>query len=181
MAAHSDTHLLEQFAALVRELGRYPTASEVQLKRRRDPTFPSQTVYERFGTKADQARALFEYCARVPGFDDVAELCRPFALVAANEDTNDDEADDDVEYGFVYLIKSGRHYKVGPSNAAGRREREIALQLPEKASTVHVIRTDDPAGIEAYWHQRFAEKRLNGEWFALGVDEVRAFKRRKFM
>jgi len=48
----------------------------------------------------------------------------------------------------VYLIKSGRFYKIGRSNAAGRREREIALQLPEKADTVHVIRTDDPPGIE---------------------------------
>ena len=33
--------------------------------------------------------------------------------------------DDETEYGFVYLIKSGRHYKIGRSNAAGRRERAV--------------------------------------------------------
>ena len=46
----------------------------------------------------------------------------------------------------MYLVKSDRYYKVGKSNAAGRRERELAIQLPERASTVHVITTDDPAG-----------------------------------
>jgi hypothetical protein len=48
--------------------------------------------------------------------------------------------------GFVCLLRSGRYYKIGKTNAAGRRERELAIQLPEKAQTVHLIRTDDPAG-----------------------------------
>ncbi len=79
------------------------------------------------------------------------------------------------------ILKSGRYYKVGKTIAAGRRERELAIQLPEKANTVHVIKTDDPSGIEAYWHRRFDARRKNGEWFELNSSDVRAFKRRKFM
>lgn len=166
----------------MRELGSFPTSRELRLKRQHDPQFPSQKVYERFGSKAEQAERLLKYCSNVPGLEDVAELCRPVAAtIRPKDEIRDRNRDDEVEYGFVYLIRSGRHYKIGRSNAAGRREREIALQLPEKADTVHVIRTDDPPGIEAYWHRRFAEKRRNGEWFELEAADVRAFKRRKFM
>jgi len=52
--------------------------------------------------------------------------------------------------GIVYLIKSGRFYKIGRSNSIGRREYDLGIQLPERAKTIHVIRTDDPTGIEAY-------------------------------
>jgi hypothetical protein len=76
-------------------------------------------------------------------------------------------------------LKSGRYFKIGRTNSSGRRERELAIQLPEKAQRIHIIQTDDPIGIEGYWHQRFADRRQNGEWFELTTDDVRAFKRRR--
>ena len=60
-----------------------------------------------------------------------------------------------------------------------RREGEIAVELPLPLDPIHVIKTDDPVGIETYWHRRFAEKRLKNEWFALTPADVRAFKRWK--
>lgn len=180
--AYSEDLLLGKLALLARELGKFPVWSEVDLARRRDPTFPTEKTYRRFGGKAKLVTRLQEYCGGRPDLEDVARLCSTVEL-PASAPLREDEADgdQDVEIGVVYLIKSGRYYKIGRSNAAGRREREIALQLPEKATTVHVIRTDDPPGIEGYWHQRFAEKRRNGEWFELTSADVGAFRRRRFM
>lgn len=109
---------------------------------------------------------------------DVLKVCEP---VASSKPIFKRMAEPEVEFGHVYLLKAGRYYKIGKSNALGRREREISLQLPDRARTVHSIKTDDPAGIEAYWHSRFSEKRKNGEWFALEPADVSAFRRRKFM
>ena len=76
-------------------------------------------------------------------------------------------------------MKSGRYYKIGRSHSAGRRAYELAILLPEPLKLVHAIETDDPPGVERYWHERFADRRANGEWFALTPADVAAFRRRK--
>ena len=73
----------------------------------------------------------------------------------------------------------GSRYKIGRTNAFGRRRRELSIQLPFDTRKVHVIETDDPPGVEAYWHQRFSAKRINSEWFELDGNDVAAFKRWK--
>jgi hypothetical protein len=45
--------------------------------------------------------------------------------------------------------------------------------------TIHSIETDDPIGVETYWHSRFSAKRGEGEWFELSPEDIKAFKRWK--
>jgi hypothetical protein len=145
---HEEEFLIESYVRLIRELGRFPVKRELKLKRRVDSTFPSEGSLSRLGSKAKTVLRIIEFCGARGGYDDVIKICRPLATQpSARTETKEDAA---PEFGFVYLLKSGRHYKIGRSNAAGRREYELAIQLPEKATKVHEIRTDDPPGIEAY-------------------------------
>lgn len=162
----------------MRELGRFPVRGELKLKSRADKDFPSHTVFERFGPKEQFARKILSYCEGRAGYEDVPALCGPLASKEPTVPRVDIPATE-TAMGFIYLMKSGPYYKLGRSNAAGRREYELSIQMPEKVTTVHTIRTDDPVGIEAYWHQRFEAKRKNGEWFDLSAADVNAFKRRK--
>ena len=177
-----DAELLRRLADLVRELGRVPVHSEIRLKKQHDKTFPNDKVFRRFGSKQELVTRLLQFVEHNPEYVNLAPLISN--AIAPNSIANEDadaQGGPEPDLGFVYLLKSGKHYKIGRSNAAGRRERELAIQLPEKAAMAHVIRTDDPVGIEAYWHQRFADRRKNGEWFDLKPVDVAAFRRRKFM
>jgi len=178
--AYDKAELLRKYATLAKELGKIPSSNDLRFRTRNENEFPSQSTFEnRFGTMRELVKQAGDYCRGQNDFQDVVRLCEEYGI--QNPEVSEESRPSEEQISFVYLIKSGRFYKVGKSNAAGRREREIALQLPEKATTVHVIRTDDPSGIEDYWHKRFASKRKNGEWFELSAADVAAFKRRKFM
>jgi hypothetical protein len=177
--AIEDEVIVDQYVALVRRLGRLPTHSELTLEGRRTPGFPSMGAFRRRGLTLGGARAAYlrDRCrARGAGFDDIVALCEA-ALDGQGAPARDPSGAETP--GTVYLMKMGSYYKIGRSSAFGRRGRDIALQLPERAVAVHVIETDDVVGIEAYWHRRFADRRQNGEWFALSPADVRAFRRRK--
>ena len=70
-------------------------------------------------------------------------------------------------------------YKIGFTNLVDRRISELGAKAPAELELVHEIKTDDPRGVEKYWHQRFEAKRMRGEWFKLNAADVKAFKRWK--
>jgi hypothetical protein len=179
-SAYNEQFLLEKLAALTQELGHFPVIAELKLKARQDPMFPSHNTFARFGGKAKLAQSLLDFCQRREGYKNVVDIC---ALIPSNKESEYvNSTEDNLEtFGSVYLLKSGRYHKIGRTNSVGRREHELAMQLPERAVIIHSIKTDDPAGIENYWHRRFKERRKNGEWFELSASDVTSFKRRKFM
>jgi len=178
---YDEEFLVKKLVDLIQELGIFPTKAHIQLKRRRDDSFPSMGPFQRLGTKAERARKILAYCRGRPNLQTVADICRPIAEVPPEDDTPQRPMRSQEVYGFVYLMKSGRYYKIGRSNCAERRKHELKIQLPEEPNLVHKIKTDDPVGIERYWHHRFKEKRKGGEWFELSASDVKAFRQRKFM
>ena len=179
-AAFSDEYVLEKYAEVFREFGRPPTMPELKLKARVDSNFPSHNTFGRFGSKQHLINKLHAFCLERETLQDIAELCSAHVKDILLEELEEGVALQGQE-GHVYLIRSGKFFKIGRTNSLARREKELAIQLPERAETIHSIATDDASGIEAYWHRRFSGKRRNGEWFELTSTDVMAFRRRKFM
>lgn len=177
---HSIENLLRPLAKLALELGHIPTQPEMNLKRRNAPCFPSpDSIRRRLGRKNDLSARLLEFSKSDPEFEAVCVFCLPPIEQEVNS-TQGAPASGLVP-GHVYLLKHGNEYKIGRSADPTRRYKEIRVQMPLDTEEVHLIETDDTTGIEAYWHKRFSEKRLNGEWFRLSAHDVSAFKKRKFM
>ncbi len=164
-AAYPDDDALAQFIRLLRSLGAFPTTRDIVVKRRADSEFPSPRVFRRLGPKARMVARLRNYAERHPGHEDVLAACaaqgHPDESIEGSSPRKGP-----VQFGSVYLLRgTGRLFKIGFTRTFGRRKRELAIQLPFDAHKVHVIATDDPEGVEAYWHSRFAAKRKHGEWF----------------
>lgn len=175
--AYEETVLLEKLINLARELGHFPVKGDLRLKAYTDRKFPSDATFRRLGPKSEIISKVTEYCRRKPEFEDVLRICEAISVIVQDDKSSEEEVESVEEFGFVYLLKSGRFYKIGKTKSHGRREYELAIQLPQRASIIHKIQTDDPAGIEVYWHKRFESKRANGEWFDLSASDVKAFKR----
>lgn len=166
--------VLERVASACRHFGRLPTAQELKLYRRQhEPSFPSYDVIQaRFGSMVELTARLSEWARGRNDMADIAAML-PAGFRSAAPTAGQRE-------GLVYLLRSGPHFKIGRSDEVERRVKQISVALPEAVELIHAIRTDDPPGIEAYWHRRFADQRANGEWFKLSASDVAAFKRRKF-
>lgn len=174
-----DDELLERYVEVVGKLGHIPTNAELRLERERDPTFPNAKVFQRLGSKAALIDRALTHCnergTNSEALDILSQAKResPLTPDAAG-------ATAPSVYGFVYLAEGHRgEYKIGRTNLVDRRLGELGAMAPVENRLVHEIKTDDPAGVEGYWHRRFADKRMRGEWFKLTAADVRAFKRWK--
>lgn len=170
-----ESDIIEFLATAVRHFGRFPSDAEMRIYRQSIANTPAMiTIRKQFPTRDAMISSLNELAKRDEQFSDLLKLL---------PDIPNDEVrgGNERHEGWVYLLKSGQHYKIGRSDTLERRVKQISVALPETATMTHAIKTDDPVGIESYWHLRFADKRANGEWFALKPSDVMAFKKRKYM
>lgn len=168
--------VLRSVAECCLALGRLAAANDLKLYARQNLGFPStKTIENHFPRRALLVEALRTWLLQLENhqYAEIVDML-PVQTIAPTELLKD------RSYGHVYLLRAGNYYKVGQSSDLERRVKSINVALPEKATLEHAISTDDPPGIEAYWHRRFADRRMNGEWFKLSRIDVLAFKKRKF-
>lgn len=183
-SALSEAALFEGLATLVKKFGRFPTQHEIRIERRRDKTFPSDdALRSRLGSRAKAIRKAYEYFSQKNEHEDVTAILAEAAANLNEESTNTSiKTSKETSSGHVYLVKSGKLYKIGYSENHWRRKSELHKQTAEGISEIHTIAAiDDAPGIERYWHERFADKQQHGEWFDLSAEDISAFKKRKFM
>lgn len=165
--------VLKKYAEAARYFGRIPAEVDIRMYSRERNDFPGHNTFtNHFGNKAGLIAALARWVRQNDEFSDLIDILP--------EPNVEEDSQIRPKEGFVYLLKSGEHYKIGRSEELERRVKQVSIALPEEVTLEHAIRTDDTAGIEAYWHRRFADRRANGEWFRLLAADVRAFKKRRF-
>ncbi len=173
-SAYTNDFLFGKVIGLMRKLGKFPTYGELRLEKNNDPEFPSRkTIFETKEQKQKLAQKIIEWCDGKNQYDDIVEFCSPILEEVGKKEKSDNL--DTLQIGEVYLCKSGRYYKIGKTMDFDRRISQI--KMPHKSEEVHKIKTDDPSGVEAYWHRRFEAKRMQGEWFDLNSADIKAFKR----
>lgn len=125
----SDELVIQKYISLMRELGKVPVAGEIRRKGKQDKSFPSHLVFDRFGGKERLIAAVVGYCRENGGFDDILTICAEHGI-RLKQDPKPEREQKRVLTGFVYLMKSGRHYKIGRTNSVARRQGELAIKIP---------------------------------------------------
>lgn len=181
VAPHEESHIFQSLLELTRKLKKYPTGAEIGLERRANKNFPSARAIQTYSNKAELINKLLVYCNSHEEYEDVERILTATPIPPEPKEQHEPEDGSKIQLGYVYLIRSSGKYKIGYSKAALSRASVVSNLSPEGGEIIHLIRTDDMRGIEAYWHNRFSEKRGNGEWFSLSASDIAAFRRRKFM
>ncbi len=67
----------------------------------------------------------------------------------------------------VYFIQARMlgHVKIGMSDDAAKRLRDLQVGSPDELFVRGVLLTEDPERLERDFHERFAHLRIRGEWF----------------
>ena len=92
-----------------------------------------------------------------------------FALIADEQEINKQG----YVPGWIYLIRAENgHCKIGKSRKGTRRAYHFTISLPFSVDVIHQFHSDDHHAAEKRLHERYANKRVNGEWFLLSNEDI---------
>ena len=167
---HSD-EVFEQLAVATRSFGRFPTGPELAIYRQTHPAPTALTLRCHFGGKSGAISRLRDWAAARPDYADVVALL-PSPQALKRDQPGEAE-------GLLRLFRCRHSYRFVRTGESDDRKTWPPVAIPASATQEHAIRTDDPAGVEAYWTRRFAYRRIDPEWYALTAEDVAAFRRWK--
>jgi hypothetical protein len=79
--------------------------------------------------------------------------------------------------GVIYLLSAAGKYKIGRTTGElPRRISQIQQSVPWPLTLEHSFPSDDTVAEEKKLHDKFASKRVAGEWFALSENDVKYIK-----
>jgi hypothetical protein len=78
--------------------------------------------------------------------------------------------------GYVYFISDNMdNIKIGLSKDMGSRFKNYT-EMPYNPEIIHLLKCSDMVKVEAYFHEKFADKRFKGEWFKLVPKDIKYIK-----
>lgn len=179
---YTDKQLFKFLIEVIREKKKWPTRGILEVKHHNNPSFPDYSTFTRkFGLTNAIAQAVLNHVKDRKGFEDIIGICN--SIIEKSEENDESISVNGI--GYVYLLKStlrnATAYKIGRTKDI--ESRKAQLRQPSNVDELlHYIETDDPIGVEKYWHNRFEQKRLypqkpKDEWFKLTPSDVKVFKR----
>lgn len=79
--------------------------------------------------------------------------------------------------GVVYVLKSAYGYKIGRTRSVPDRMRAFGVQLPFVYTIPLCVWFNDCHAAERRYHDAFASKRINGEWFDLEEADIEILRK----
>jgi hypothetical protein len=85
--------------------------------------------------------------------------------------------------GYLYVLGGElggvKVYKIGHAGVLSNRIAQIRPQLPFPVEVVYAFKCEHRIDAETYFHRRFAQKRMEGEWFKLDEEDLGEFEKFK--
>lgn len=109
-----------------------------------------------------------------------------FLLKELKEKTENMRRQKQNKNGYVYVLSynedSGlKYYKIGCSLRPEYRNKRLSSLSAFPTKLIHIIECKNMFKTERYFHNKFANRRLNGEWFALTNDDLNYLKSFKYI
>ena len=132
--------IIPSIAVLLSTLERWPTENELRLAKKKNASIPSTRVFRRLSVDRNFLCKLETHCSGIPVMASVSNVISDKLRESLKVELTSLST-----VGYVYMMRSGRSYKIGRTNSPARRHREVRLDLPEPTNLVHSIETDDAA------------------------------------